>query len=97
MIETIKATGAENGFFTKWSGYQALVSNGNVKMMRINIFLGLIPEALTRIADILVLVLGIMLILRGKSTPGYLLSFTGLLSAFMDPVARIIDLGQTVQ
>lgn len=47
MIETIKATGAENGFFTKWSGYQALVSNGNVKMMRIIIFLSLIPEALT--------------------------------------------------
>lgn len=41
--------------------------------------------------------LGILLILRGKSTPGYLLSFTGLLAAFMDPVTRIIDLGQTVQ
>ena len=97
MIETIKATGAENGFFTKWSGYQALVSNSNVKMMRINLYLGLIPEALTRIADIFVLVLGIMLIIRGKFTPGYLLSFTGLLSAFMDPVTRIIGLGQTVQ
>ncbi|MBR6089365.1 MAG: ATP-binding cassette domain-containing protein [Anaerolineaceae bacterium] len=97
MIETIKATGAENGFFTKWSGYQALVSNGNVKMMRINLYLGMIPEALTRIADIIVLVLGILLIIRGKFTPGYLLSFTGLLSAFMDPVTRLIGLGQTVQ
>ena len=97
MIETIKANGAENGFFTKWSGYQALVSNGNVKMMRINLYLGMIPEALTRIADIIVLVLGVLLIIRGQFTPGYLLSFTGLLSAFMDPVTRLIGLGQTVQ
>ncbi len=31
MIETIKASGAENGYFEKWAGYQAGVNTQNVK------------------------------------------------------------------
>jgi len=34
MIETIKASGAENGFFEKWSGYQASVNTQQIKYMR---------------------------------------------------------------
>jgi ABC-type bacteriocin/lantibiotic exporter with double-glycine peptidase domain len=58
MIETIKASGAENGYFEKWSGYQASVNTQNVRFMRINSYLGLIPPALTALANDLVLVLG---------------------------------------
>ena len=31
MVETIKASGAENGYFQKWAGYQASVNTQNVK------------------------------------------------------------------
>ena len=34
MTETIKASGAENGFFRKWAGYQASVNTQNVRYAR---------------------------------------------------------------
>ena len=97
MIESIKAAGAENGFFNRWAGYQALANNSNAQKTRINEYLGMIPLALTELADIAVLALGIRLILQGSFTAGSLLAFTGFLTAFMEPVKKFIDLGETIQ
>ena len=97
MIETIKAAGAEDGYFGRWAGYQAAVNEADARTTRLNEYLGMIPQLLTQIANILVLVLGIWLIVEQAFTPGALLVFTGLLAAFMAPVNQIINLGQTVQ
>ena len=97
MIETIQSSGAENQYFSHWAGYQALVNNDIIRLSYINEYLGLIPEALSQLANILVMVLGIWLIIRGNFTPGSLLAFTGFLTAFMNPVTQLISLGQATQ
>ncbi|MBQ9067517.1 MAG: ATP-binding cassette domain-containing protein, partial [Eggerthellaceae bacterium] len=97
MIETIKAAGAETGYFGRWAGYQAAVNESTARTTRINEYLGMIPQLLTQIANIAVLVLGIWLIVENEFTPGMLLAFTGFLMAFMAPVNQLIALGQTVQ
>ena len=97
MIETIKAAGAENSFFGRWAGYQALVNKDAVRTTRLNEYLGAMPELLTSLANVAVLTLGIWLIVRGEFTPGALLAFTGFLSSFMAPVNQLTTLGQTVQ
>ncbi len=97
MIETIKAAGVENEFFSTWGGYQAAVNDANVRMKRIDSYLGMIPEMLTQAAGITVLCLGVRLIVAGEMTPGTLLAFTGFLTAFLEPVMEVIRLGQTVQ
>lgn len=97
MIETIKAAGAETGYFGRWAGYQASVNEGQARMAGINEYLGAIPLALTQLANIAVLVLGIWLIVQNEFTSGSLLAFQGFLAAFMAPVTQIIELGQTVQ
>ena len=97
MIETIKAAGAENGYFSRWAGYQANVNEATARTSVLNEYLGAIPTTLTSIANIAVLVIGIWLIVEGAFTPGMLLAFTGFLAAFMAPVNQMITLGQQVQ
>ena len=88
MVETIKASGAENGYFQKWAGYQASVNAQNVRFARLNQILGIIPAALSAIADALVLILGVLLAMRGEFTLGMILLFQGFLNSFMEGKRR---------
>ncbi len=97
MIETIKASGAENGFFEKWSGYQASVNTQNVRFQRINGYLGLIPPILTELANNAVLILGVYLCMTGEFTVGMVMAFQGFLGSFMQPAKTLISAGQTLQ
>ncbi|MBQ1642327.1 MAG: NHLP family bacteriocin export ABC transporter peptidase/permease/ATPase subunit [Oscillospiraceae bacterium] len=97
MVETIKASGAENGFFQKWAGYQASVNAQNVKYAKLNQYLGVIPTLLSAIADSAVLVLGVWLAMRGEFTPGMIMTFQGFLSSFMSPAMTLISASQTIQ
>ena len=97
MVETIKASGAENGYFQKWAGYQASVNAQNVRYIRLNQYLGTIPALLTTIADASVMVLGVWLTMRGSFSLGSIMIFQGFLSAFMAPAMTLISAGQTIQ
>lgn len=97
MIETIKSSGAENGFFQKWSGYQAGVNTQQVRYARLNQILGIIPEIINQLASIAVLILGILLIIDGKFTPGSILAFQAFLAQFTAPATTLIQSGQQLQ
>ena len=97
MVETIKASGAEDGFFERWSGTQALVSNGMARFAKLNAYLGAVPGLLVQLANVVVLMMGTLLIMGGQFTAGMLLAFQGFLSAFMAPVSSLVNLGQTIQ
>ncbi|MBP3883524.1 MAG: NHLP family bacteriocin export ABC transporter peptidase/permease/ATPase subunit [Olsenella sp.] len=97
MIETIKAAGAERGYFERWAGYQANVNEAEARLSYINERLGSVPQVLTGLANVAVLVLGVWLIVTAGFTPGGLLAFQGFMQAFMMPVMQIVVLGQTVQ
>jgi NHLM bacteriocin system ABC transporter peptidase/ATP-binding protein len=97
MIETLKASGAENGFFERWAGFQASVNSLSVKSALLNQYLGAVPGALQQIANIAVLMLGVMLIMNGSFTVGMLLAFQSFMSSFLAPVNSLIGVGQSVQ
>ncbi|MCR4893082.1 MAG: NHLP family bacteriocin export ABC transporter peptidase/permease/ATPase subunit [Lachnospiraceae bacterium] len=97
MIETIKASGAENGFFGKWSGYQAGVNTQNVRFKKIDTYLGMIPEIVAEIADISVLIVGVYLVMEERFTPGMIMVFQGFMASFMGPVESLISTGQQIQ
>ena len=97
MIETIKASGGENGYFEKWAGYQASVNTQNVRFSKINQYLGMIPNLLTGVANAAVLVLGVWLAMRGEFTIGMIMTFQGFMSSLMTPALTMITSGQTVQ
>ncbi len=97
MVETIKASGAENGFFQKWSGYQAAVNAAEVRFARLNQYLGMIPALLNAFAGAAVLVLGVREAIRGSFTIGMIMTFQGFLNAFMSPAMTLISAGQSIQ
>ena len=97
MIETIKSSGAEDGFFRKWSGYQASVNAQSVKAARTNNYLGMLPTFFATIANYAVMVLGVWFVMNGEFTLGALQMFQGLLGAFMSPAMTLVTAGQTLQ
>ncbi len=97
MVETIKASGAENGYFQKWAGYQASVNSQTVRFTRLNQFLGLIPGLMTTLANSAVLVLGVWLVMRGEFSLGSIMTFQGFLGSFMSPAMTLVSAGQTIQ
>ncbi|MCR5626155.1 MAG: NHLP family bacteriocin export ABC transporter peptidase/permease/ATPase subunit [Lachnospiraceae bacterium] len=96
LIESIKASGAENGYFRKWAGYQAGSNTQNMRMDRIDLYFGLIPGIVELIVDNSVLLLGVMLVIKGEFTPGMIFAFQGFLSGFLDPAASIRGAGQGI-
>lgn len=97
MIETIKSSGAENGFFARWSGHQAAANAQRMKNIRLSQQLGVIPDLISLLADNAVLLLGVWLIMRGDFTQGMVMAFQSFLSSFMDPALQLVRAGQTLE
>ncbi len=97
MVETIKASGAENGYFQRWADFQASVSAQTARFTALNQYLGMIPAFVTTLANALVLVLGIWLCMRGEFTLGMVTAFQSFMMSFMTPAMTIITAGQTIQ
>ena len=97
MTETIKASGAEAGFFRKWSGYQASVNTQQVKYATLNARVGLIPQFITSASNYAVLFLGVRLAMSGSFSVGMIVTFQGLLTSFMNPATTLVETGQTIQ
>ena len=97
MIETIKASGAENGYFQRWAGYQAAVNSATVRYSKLNQYFGSIPGVISGIANVAVLSLGVWLTMQGRFTAGMILAFQGLFSAFAEPAQNLISAGQSIQ
>ena len=97
MIETIKSAGAENGFFMRWSGFQASANIQTVKFAKINSILGQIPMLLSMLASNIILFLAVRLVINGEWTIGLISAFTGYLTAFQQPAQKLVLAGQQLQ
>lgn len=97
MIETIKASGAEEGYFTRWSGFHASVNTQNVKFMQLNEHLGLIPTTIKMLSENIILLLSIYLTIKGEFTLGMVTAFQGFLLSFLGPAETLISAGTDIQ
>lgn len=97
MIETIKAAGAENGFFERWAGFHASVNKSRVDSAYAEGFLGAVPTLLREVSNILILSIAAWLILADHFTIGMLLAFQGFMTLFLQPARELIVTGQSMQ
>lgn len=97
IIETLKASGSESDFFSKWAGFHAKEINAQQKLGRTAQLLMNLPGFLSQFADVIVLFVGGLIIINGNLTIGSLIAFQGLLGSFMQPVDSITQMGIKVK
>lgn len=97
MIETIKASGTENGYFARWSGFQASVNTQKVRYERLNAYLGMIPTLVTTLTNTAVLAMGVWYAMEGSFTVGMITAFQAFLAAFTAPATALVSAGQVMQ
>lgn len=96
-IETIKATGSEESFFSNWSGYHAKSANAMQQMGRASLALIAVPPFLSSLNMLVVLGVGGLEVVRGNMTPGTLVAFQALMVAFTAPINQFVSLGGLLQ
>lgn len=97
MIESLKSSGAEEGFFQKWAGYQGKVNHGKVSFEQFRLYGEVIPLFMTSLVNTLILGLGIYYTMQGEFTLGMLLAFQGFVSEFQKPAETLLTANQTIQ
>ncbi len=96
-METLKASGLESDFFSRWAGYYAKAINAKQEMDATNQTLGILPSFLSAIASMLLLAVGGLRVMDGALSIGMLVAFQGLMQKFMEPVNNLIGLGSDLQ
>ena len=97
MIETIKASGDEADFFTKWAGYQTKVLSASQETTLWAMTVRLLPTLLSGINGALIMTLGGFSIMEGTMTAGMFIAFQNLMSSFEAPVKALVGLGAELQ
>ena len=69
----------------------------NIRYLRINQYLGIIPGLISGVLNNVVLILGVWLTMQGKFTVGMVMAFQGFLASFMAPAQELISSGQQMQ
>ena len=90
MIETIKSSGCEDGFFEYWAGLQAAGMDDRVKRDHVDHYLGQLPELISTLTGDLILCAGVGMIIRNNWTMGLVTAFIGFLNAFTGPVDKLV-------
>jgi len=97
LIETMKASGAENDYFKRWSGFQAKVVSGQQRLGVPAALLSIAPTLLAALNSSLLLLLGGLRAIDGHISIGMLVAFQALVSQFSRPVAQLTNLGPQIQ
>lgn len=95
-MESIKAAGAETGFFEYWSGLWARKFNMEGNATEQQLKMNLLPILVNGLVNTTILILGALLILKGELSVGMLLAFQGFMSSFLSPVNDIVNASKTI-
>ena len=92
-IESIKAAGAEEGFFQYWCGLWARKFNKEREMHIQQSEMNLLPSLTQSLLSMAVLLVGAWYILQGDLSVGMLMAFQGFMTAFIAPVDQMVHAG----
>jgi len=96
-IETFKASGYENAFFTRWSGMHSNMINSEQQIGGAAIFTSSFPTLVAALSMAAVLTLGGLDVMHGDLTIGSLVALQSLAISFAGPVATLTSFGMSIQ
>ena len=96
-IETFKAAGAEDTFFTRWAGLFGNVVNAEQRLGLPMLMLTSAPGLLQALSTAAILVIGGFEIMSGAMTLGMLVAFQTLAASFAAPVGTLTRVGTEIQ
>ena len=89
-IESLKASGTEDDFFSKWAGYHACMLQSEQRLSRLNQTSAAVPPMIVLVTMALVLAIGTVRVMDGVLTIGTLLAYQILLSFVVTPVHQLV-------
>lgn len=96
-IRTLKASGLESDFFSRWAGFFANLSNSQQELGMANYYLGVLPPLLLALMTAAVLAAGGFEVVHGRMSIGMLVAFQSLAISFLQPVSNLVGLGASIQ
>ncbi|WP_408022795.1 NHLP family bacteriocin export ABC transporter peptidase/permease/ATPase subunit [Streptacidiphilus fuscans] len=97
LIETMKATGGENGWFRRWAGQHASTLDGQQRLGVPSAVLAVVAPTLAAVNSALILLLGGLRAVDGQISIGLLVAFQALITSFTAPVTRLNGVAGRVQ
>ena len=97
MIETIKASGAEQWLLERILGYQTRYDNARLELEKSRIRLGILPGLMAGLSNGIILILGIYAVFEGQQTIGTLAAFQAFLQLCFSPMTSFAQGLQAAQ
>jgi NHLM bacteriocin system ABC transporter peptidase/ATP-binding protein len=97
FIETMKATGGENGYFRKWAGQHATTLEERQRLGIPTAWLSVVAPTLATLNSALILWIGGLRAVEGHISIGLLVAFQSLMTRFTAPLTRLTGVAGRAQ
>lgn len=97
ITSTLKSSGAESQYVSRILGYHAKNIELEQKSGKLQEILNAVPKVTSEMANVLVVMVGGILVIRGEMTSGMLVAFGSLMTSFIDPVNKLVGFAQKIQ
>ncbi|GHJ41788.1 NHLP family bacteriocin export ABC transporter peptidase/permease/ATPase subunit [Streptomyces sp. TS71-3] len=97
LIETMKATGGEDGYFRRWAGQHATTLEEQQRLGVPSAWLGMVAPTLATLNSALILWIGGMRAVDGHISIGLLVAFQSLVTRFTAPITRLNGVAGRIQ
>lgn len=97
LIETMKATGGENGYFRRWAGQHAATLEEQQRLGVPSAWLSVVAPTLATLNSALILWIGGLRAVEGHISIGLLVAFQSLVVRFTAPITRLNGVAGRIQ
>ncbi|WWQ69208.1 NHLP family bacteriocin export ABC transporter peptidase/permease/ATPase subunit [Streptomyces sp. Q6] len=97
LIETMKATGGEDGYFRRWAGQHATTLEEQQRLGVPSAWLGVVAPTLATLNSALILWIGGLRAVEGHLSVGLLVAFQALVTRFTAPLTRLNGVAGRIQ